>query len=132
MIESLKLIELVEENGHELKLEGGLLRITKGKALDSVLKEKVINNKSEIMEILECDQRAKEHALVVGLRGTLYFADITDFTTVYIERINGEFCCWKETILRGRSKSVKYETILQGGSLDSVLLKLEEYLRNFK
>jgi hypothetical protein len=130
MIESLKLIELVEESGNELRLEGGHLRITKGKALETALKEKVINNKNEIIEILQCDQRAREHALMVGLRGTLYFASLTDFTTVYIEHINGEFCCWKETFLQGRSKSVKYETISQGGPLDSVLMEFEEYLKN--
>jgi hypothetical protein len=128
MMESLKLLEYIEVNGHEISLESDKLRITKGKHLPSHLKNEIINQKTELIDILKRDTKAKSAGLIIGIPGTLYTMTLSQDSVAYIECVNGNWVCWRETYLTGRQEAKSHKILAQGGTFDYVLMQFKKYI----
>lgn len=132
MMESLKLMEYTEADGHELSLEGENIRIAKGKNLPSNLKEQIIYHKTGILDILKKDKAAKEIGLMIGISGTLYFWTVSSYSSAYVEHYNNEWIAWSEAYQVSRKKAISYKIIAQGNKFDCVLMQFKKYIDYIK
>lgn len=125
------IIQLVEQQGAKLMLEGQHIRIKGGKSLPAALIEAIKANKPKILDILEKDKLAKEKGFVVGIPGEIYFATVKrsfDYEmTVYMEQQGTSWLVWRETHTKGKPAATK--DIYEGTSFTKALAKAIRYIQ---
>jgi hypothetical protein len=86
MMAAAELIRRVEAAGSDIVIEGERLKLVRGKLLPSPLVEELRAEKSEILEILMRDQKAKEAWFQTLLTGDVYMCKIVDNAYVFVIR----------------------------------------------
>jgi hypothetical protein len=76
MMIEFKLIQLADQIGCEMMPEGENIRVMNIDSLPSLLKVKIIEHKTQILEILKRDNQAKKIGFIIGLPGQIYFRSI--------------------------------------------------------
>jgi hypothetical protein len=126
-VEAVQLIQSIEQVGCFLQAEGENVLIFNSNRLSFFLKDQLKNNKSDVIELLTFDKKAKEAGFIVGLPGELYTQSINSSSAVYIERIESEWQIWQETYQDHR-KSVWYKVISKSEDFHDVLASAVRYL----
>ncbi|QIZ07631.1 hypothetical protein HFZ78_13540 [Priestia megaterium] len=125
MMIEFKLIQLAEQIGCEMRPEGENIRVMNIDSLPSLLKVKIIEHKTQILEILKRDNQAKKMGFIIGLPGQIYFRSINKKSIVYMEEYDGNWELWMETHHANRSTSIK--VIYRSSEFEKVILKAKNY-----
>jgi len=132
MIEALELMEYAEAIGHGFSLDGEQLRIKRGKHLQGELRRRIIQNKPQIVVVLEQDQQARQSDFIVGIPGTLYFRSVSKRSAVYIECVDGQWEARRETYQKGKRQAVSIKTIVEAATFDYALDKAVSYFMHLE
>lgn len=134
MIESIKIIDYLEAVGHEINVEDDNIRISNGGHLPFAIKEQITNHKYTIIDILERDKKARDCQYQIGIRGTLYYREVSVISTSYIEWIHDEWQLWRETYEKGLATANSTKTIAISSDFDYVLdrsIRYFEYIEEW-
>lgn len=126
-MDCVSIIQLVEQQGAKLMLEGQHIRIKGGKSLPAALIEAIKANKPKILDILEKDKPAKEKGLVVGVPGEVYFATVKSSFDYEMEQQGTSWLVWRETHTKGKPAATK--DIYEGTSFTKALVKAIRYIQ---
>jgi len=113
---------------HELSLEGSQIGIENGYNISEKLIDPIIDNKIEILEMLNRDRKAKKAGLMVGIPGTIYLWTVSRFSNAYMAYWNGEWIAWRESYKDGKPESISHKLIARGNTFDYVLVEFKKYI----
>jgi hypothetical protein len=79
------------------------------------------------------DKQAKQEGFVIGVSNKLYFLTLFEnpkgiSSTVYLERIEGEWKMWRETYKQGERHAIGIRNISTGESLTTILKQSKRYM----
>ncbi|WP_312683289.1 pathogenicity island protein [Mammaliicoccus sciuri] len=80
---------------------------------------------------IDYDTQARKVGLIVGISEEIYFCSLSHVSTVYVERIDDHWECWRENYIPNMNRRKKYK-VLASGEFDYVIARTKNYLKYMK
>jgi hypothetical protein len=125
---ALAIIYEVETSGVALGLEGNELRLVRGKTLPPPLLDKIKTHKSEIVDLLDRDRKARDAGFLPLCSGEVYERQIQEHSHVFVMKNEDGWTASRESWKKGRVRSVSTQEFLRKGSFDLALMKAKQYV----
>lgn len=77
------------------------------------------------------DEKAKHIGLIIGIPQEIYYWRVSYTSTLYIERIDNEWCAWRETHLPDETQCKSHKTIVRG-NFALVINRIKKYMKFVK
>jgi len=82
--------------------------------------------------MLREDEEALNKGLQVGIPGSLYTTTINRNSSLYLEKISGNWVAWREYYVINRRKCVSHKIIVESRDFDYALKKVSEYVKRIR
>lgn len=122
------LMDLIEDAGAFIELEGENIRIVNGKGLSKSLIEQMREYKQAMFRWLTNDAMAREGGFLILLSGEAYEAQFSQTSSIFVQKVGDKWNAWRDTWQKGRSKSISHSTIIEQVSFDYALFKAKDRL----
>jgi hypothetical protein len=127
---AVQILSEVAEYGARVELNGENARLIGASKLPHSLKDRLIENKPQIMELMRHDEEANAAGFHILISGEVYEGQYSPTSHVFIQAEAGQWNAWRETWKAGVCKSISYKDIIVGVAFEAALTKAKQYIQN--